>query len=772
MIRTTILTVALVSSSMVTGPAAATSIDVVCVASGDLQTAIDNASPGDTLNVSGTCLGPIDIAKDLTIVGEGPTTTTIDATGTASPAVTVEEGVEVVAQSLTITGGQAFAGGGIDLYGALTIEDVTVDANTADFGGGIMIEGTGSLTAVASAITHNVAHNSGGGIYSDFGGTATLTDTSVSDNLAEKFQGGGIYQSGETFTISGGVVDRNEAFEDGGGIFVDADGVLSLRGTSVSGNVTDDQGSLLGGGGGIHAQNAAVSLTDAVLADNSTYGWGGGLYAAGGSVTLTRTAVTGNRTRYSVSYGGGLYVEAASLSVTASKIEDNATRRYGGGIALFGPGTPPTPAVATIADSVISGNTATDTYGSGGGIWSRSSILTVTDTTISVNASVRSGGGIDATYGSADLARVVVSGNTSGGGDGAGLSADGTQLTVIDSTIDNNDAVGGSGGGGSFSGDAEVRIERSAITNNSAGNGGGFDTTSSVAVTLVNSTVSGNVAGQGGGIQTERTGPSILGSTITNNIAVREGGGIWQLGGTTTSIRESILAGNQAGTGPDCYSAAADDVLSSHGYTLIGSTDGCNYDDDTSDLIGADPMLEPLADNGGYTMSHDLAAGSVAVDHVPTAACSESTDQRLVDRPQGNGCDIGAVEYTSSPVSQCGLVDIAGSTFESDICWLAGHGITKGCNPPDNTKYCPNDSVTRGQMAAFLVRALGLTDDGGKDWFGDDDGTTFEADINRLAQAGVTKGCNPPDNTKYCPNGSVTRGQMAAFLHRALTGGI
>ena len=70
-------------------------------------------------------------------------------------------------------------------------------------------------------------------------------------------------------------------------------------------------------------------------------------------------------------------------------------------------------------------------------------------------------------------------------------------------------------------------------------------------------------------------------------------------------------------------------------------------------------------------------------------------------------------------------------------------------------------------MAAFLVRALGYTDDGG-DPFTDDNRLIFEADIDRLGTAGVTKGCNPPTNTMYCPDSFVTRGQMAAFLRRAL----
>lgn len=107
------------------------------------------------------------------------------------------------------------------------------------------------------------------------------------------------------------------------------------------------------------------------------------------------------------------------------------------------------------------------------------------------------------------------------------------------------------------------------------------------------------------------------------------------------------------------------------------------------------------------------------------------------------------------------------SLFSDDVTWLADQGVTKGCNPPANTLFCPEEPVTRGQMAAFLVRALGLTDNGGGNLFVDDNGSVFEADIDRLGTAGVTRGCNPPINDRFCPAEVVTRGQMAAFLARA-----
>jgi len=113
------------------------------------------------------------------------------------------------------------------------------------------------------------------------------------------------------------------------------------------------------------------------------------------------------------------------------------------------------------------------------------------------------------------------------------------------------------------------------------------------------------------------------------------------------------------------------------------------------------------------------------------------------------------------------FVDDDSNTHEGYIEAIAAAGITSGCNPPLNNQYCPERAVTRAEMAAFLVRTLNLPPAGGKDWFNDDNSTIFEDQINRLAAAGITGGCNPPANTNFCPSKTVTREQMAAFLVRA-----
>jgi uncharacterized delta-60 repeat protein len=130
--------------------------------------------------------------------------------------------------------------------------------------------------------------------------------------------------------------------------------------------------------------------------------------------------------------------------------------------------------------------------------------------------------------------------------------------------------------------------------------------------------------------------------------------------------------------------------------------------------------------------------------------------------------DMFVARLELSPIPSVSFVDDSGSVFESHIEALARAGITLGCNPPANDRFCPNDPVTRGQMAAFLVRSFGYTDDGGGDLFVDDDESVFAGDIDRLGAAGVTLGCNPPVNDRFCPDNPVTREQMAAFLTRAL----
>jgi len=113
------------------------------------------------------------------------------------------------------------------------------------------------------------------------------------------------------------------------------------------------------------------------------------------------------------------------------------------------------------------------------------------------------------------------------------------------------------------------------------------------------------------------------------------------------------------------------------------------------------------------------------------------------------------------PTSEDFFDDDDGSTFELSINRVAASGITSGCGV---RRFCPNANVSRGEMAAFLSRAFDLPATS-NDYYSDDDGSMFEVSINRVTRAGIASGCT---STRYCPDRSVSRGEMAAFLHRAL----
>jgi hypothetical protein len=111
------------------------------------------------------------------------------------------------------------------------------------------------------------------------------------------------------------------------------------------------------------------------------------------------------------------------------------------------------------------------------------------------------------------------------------------------------------------------------------------------------------------------------------------------------------------------------------------------------------------------------------------------------------------------------FVDTSGSQFAEAIDWLEQLRITQGCNPPYNTEFCPAQNVSRGQMAVFLARAFDLPATSA-DFFADDDSLFYEAAANRMAAAGLAKGC---DEGLYCGEQDITREEMAAMLTRALS---
>ena len=171
---------------------------------------------------------------------------------------------------------------------------------------------------------------------------------------------------------------------------------------------------------------------------------------------------------------------------------------------------------------------------------------------------------------------------------------------------------------------------------------------------------------------------------------------------------------------------------------------------------GAPARLESTPTVAGRTVRLTLATPAADSDTV-TVAYTGATLQDTAANPNPVA-PFGPITTTNTTKV---FSDIAGSTFATEIIWLTAQGITRGCGPDS---YCPDDPVTRAQMATFLARALNPPATG-NDYFDDDNDSTHQDNINRLAQTKITRGCGPDS---YCPDDPVTRAQMATFLARAL----
>ncbi len=342
----------------------------------------------------------------------------------------------------------------------------------------------------------------------------------------------------------------------------------------------------------------------------------------------------------------------------------------------------------------ISGVTVSNGYttGDGGGILSQG-ILTLDNVVISNNAAVSDGGGIYSYSGTSLTVTNSQINNNSAATAGGGLRFDGTSINLDNTTIDNNQATGT--GGGNFGGgvyiDANVTtafFDEVAITNNSSTVGGG-GLASNSSLTIFNSLVANNFTvgsftyGQGGGLYLSGTGKTytlanvtisgntadninniaygggihntqalnLYNVTITGNTSEGHGGGLYGNANSINSIIDSNTSTNE--TSEDC----AGTLNSSQGHNLIQITTGCTITGTTTgNITNTDPLLNPLADNGGPTMTHSLQSGSPAIDAGYSGDECPGLDQRGIIRPQDGNlddiitCDMGAFEYAIFPI--------------------------------------------------------------------------------------------------------------------------
>jgi hypothetical protein len=728
-----------------------------------------NASPGsDTIAFSPTVFttssqhvitltqGELNVTGDTTVQGPGQNVLLING-NQASRVMQISSGATVSVSGLTLINGsvtsavgELASGGAVLNDGSLNLTSVTVSDSTANGGSPVSDQSYGITAGAAS----------GGGIYSI--GTLSLTNSTVSDNTANggasfygfdgNSSGGGVYSAGQ-LTISNSTIQDNIAGSggadvtqngaggesNGGGLYVT--GPLIINSSTLSGN------SAAGGDG--TGFNSSFNPGGA--------GDGGAIYATASS-TLSGDTFTGNTATGGNSGGGGGYGSPASGGAIFSRgstvinlttLQDNSATGGNGAFDDSGAGGNASGGAIeamgslNISSSSIVSNHATGGYGAphsgepnssaqGGGIDSTISLALLNSTVSGNSATAGQGGMGGGPYGGAG-----------GAGEGGGAYLSGT-ARITDSTFSGNNARGGLGespyGGGGSPGGNGGDADGGAIYNNAA-------------LTVTNSTLADNSAtGGAGGFAYEGTGGNgangggsavysvdtldLYDSTVTGNTTTggAAGGNSYSTypagsaGSGTAAIRIAVTQGNDAMdntivSGNVANGSTEDDILgdfisSNSSYNLVGTDSGLTNGVNGNIVAVDNPMLSPLASNGGATQtllplynSPAVNAGSKGL--IPAGV---TTDQRGYARIAGGTVDIGAVELQHASISgtvfsdtngdgirESGEAGLAGVTVYAD---LANAGAYQAGDPVATTDANGNYSLNGVPEGMVIIRQI------------------------------------------------------------------
>ena len=473
------------------------------------------------------------------------------------------------------------------------------------------------------------------------GSGATIVDGNGAVTNDRVFQ---ILASAHSVTMSGMTIQNGKSVAStvgvigGGGLYIEGTGAVHLNDVIFDSNTGQN-------GGGIYANFSAtggsLQLSHVVIRSNTAVaggvGAGGGMFAyipsSQSQVTVQDSQIYGNTADGT---GGGLFVQgnaATQWTISRSEIYSN-TAASGGGIGNFVP--------LTMSDSRLHDNHANF---DGGGIEAFEPYL-IQRSTLHSNSAARFGGGIfdlqtDAIANNqfsefAHIEQSTLDGNVAQYGGGVyhdGFITPGSTLTILNSTLSANVVLRRSGGTGTADGGGIYQYEGT--------------------LQLFNATVAGNRVqlgfgqnvynGNGGGLFTCIRDPQTQACTTNNSVV---------------NALNSVIANNTRGNGitvegaDDCYSAGATGTLA---YDLFGTMANCFVTGPQGgNIVGQNPLLSPLQDNGGPTQTHALLSGSPAINAGAPGGCTSNAqtivlltvDQRGAPRPYpaGGRCDIGAFE--------------------------------------------------------------------------------------------------------------------------------
>ncbi len=655
-----------------------------------------DANPNSTIDfgVTGTIAlasALPDLIANVAITGPGATSLTIQGGGPSSrysySILVVDAGVTASLSGLTISGGSATVGAGLEVKGTVTVTDCTIADNTATTsGGGLQVESGGTATLTDSTLSGN--SSAYGGAINDNGGL-TLIDCTLADNTAD--QAGGLRFYSGTAAVNGGTIADNTASIAGGGLF-DQIGTLTVGDTIIAGNtspsgpdvdgsVTSEGHNLLGNTSGMSgaigsdltgmaadlgplAYNGGPTETLALLLGSPAIDAGNNALIPSGQIddqrgpgyarivngtvdigayelrlyTVTDPADTAGSSsdvtlRYAIAQADAHPYSTIDFSVTGTIALTSALPDLSANVAITGPG-------------------ATSLTIQGGGPSSDYSIFTV-DAGVTASLS-----GLTISGGSATV--------------GAGLEVKGT-VTVTDCTIADNTATT-SGGGLQVESGGMATLTDSTLSGNSSAYGGAINDNG--GLTLIDCTLADNTADQAGGLRFYSGTAAVNGGTIADNTASTAGGGLFDQIGTLT-VGDTIIAGNTSPSGPD-----VDGSVTSEGHNLLGNTSGMSGAIG-SDLTGMAADLGPLAYNGGPTETLALLLGSPAID----AGNNALIPSGQIDDQRGPGyarivngtVDIGAYELRLYTVNDTG----SGAGSSTDV--TLSYAIAQADANPNST---------------------------------------------------------------------------------------
>ena len=516
-------------------------------------------------------------------------------------------------------------------------------------------QAAGTVTTNSEAAL--LAAMQGGGLVTlAFSGTLTLTNTIVISTYVT------LDGSGQAVVISGGNNVRLFVVNPGAGFTNINLGLFSGRQTATNtsnGGVSDTSGgAIYNDRGTVALINSTVSYHTALGGDgeagssgavggdggNGSAGRGGAIFNLGGTVVITNSVFMGN------SVNGGMGGNGGDAGQSANGRDGGAGGNGGAGSgwAIFNSAG----GAVWIFNSTFSSNHVAGAKGGtggagsgflgmngfngasgaamGGSIFNENGTVTIMNCTFYTNTATCAVGN-DGKAGSGD--RDGVNGTEGSTAFGGGIFNSGGALIVTNGTFVANAVAGGKGGGGGAGGLTGFGGDGGRGGYGGTGQGGGIYNAANGTVTLVNTTFSGNsVSGGTGGIGGARGG--FTGKPGENGPNGLESGGALFNESKSLELKNSIVTDSPAGGNAGGTITDAGQNISSDGTLNLTAAGSLN---------GTDPLLRPLADNGGPTPTMALMPASPAIDAGNDAAAPPA-DQRNVTR--SGQSDIGAYEYT------------------------------------------------------------------------------------------------------------------------------